>query len=60
MAICIGLIKPEELKNVVVDSRVMPKAIARPKGFKHLGTSRHKLVQEAKANGITLKQTFKK
>jgi len=46
------------LKKVVVDSTVMPKAIAYPTDSKLLETSRDKLVETARANGITLKQTF--
>ena len=60
VAVEIGLIKPEELKRVVVDSTVMPKAIAHPTDSKLLETSRDKLVQVAKANGIALKQTFER
>jgi IS5 family transposase len=60
VAVEIGLIKPEELKKVVVDSTVMPKAIAHPTDSKLLETSRDKLVEVAKANGITLKQTFER
>ena len=39
VAIEIGLIKPEELKKVVVDSTVMPKAIAHPTDSKLLETA---------------------
>jgi IS5 family transposase len=60
VAVEIGLIKPEELKKVVVDSTVMPKAIAHPTDSKLLETSRDKLVQVAKANGIALRQTFER
>jgi transposase, IS5 family len=60
VAVEIGLIKPEELKKVVVDSTVMPKAIAHPTDSKLLETSRDKLVEVARANGITLKQTFER
>ena len=60
VAVEIGLIKPEELKKVVVDSAVMPKAIAYPTDSKLLETSRDKLVEAARANGITLKQTFER
>ncbi len=52
--------RPEELKLVVVGSTVMPKAIAHPSDSKLLETSRDKLVQVAKANGIALKQTFER
>ena len=37
----------------------MPKAIVRPTASKLLEISRDKLVKNAKANGITLKQTFR-
>jgi len=38
----------------------MPKAIAHPLNLKLLETNREKLVEVAKANGITLAQTFKR
>jgi transposase, IS5 family len=60
VAVEIGLIKPEELKKLVVDSTVMPKAIAHSTDSKLLETSREKLVQVAKANDMTLKQTFER
>ncbi len=60
VAVEIGLIKPEELKRGIVDSTVMPKAIAYPTDSKLLETSREKLMEVAKANGITLKQTFER
>ena len=60
MAIEIGLIKPEELKKLVVGSTVMPKATSLPTDSKLLKTNRDKLVQVAEANGIALKQTFER
>ena len=59
VAVEIGLIKPEELKKVVVDSTVMPKAIAHPTDSKLLETSRDKLVEVAKANSILFEFVWK-
>lgn len=60
MAVAIGLIKSEQLRRVVVDDTVMPKAIAHPTDSKLLERSREKIVEIAAANGIALKQTFEK
>jgi len=60
VAVGLGLIKPEELEKVVVDTTVMPKAIAHPTDSRLLETSRARLVEAAKRNGIALKQTFEK
>ncbi|MCX7663810.1 MAG: IS5 family transposase, partial [Tepidimonas fonticaldi] len=55
-----GLIKPQDLKRVVVDTTVQPKAVAYPTDSRLLETARTKLVEAAKAAGIALKQTFAK
>ncbi|TSE36319.1 Transposase DDE domain protein [Tepidimonas fonticaldi] len=60
MAVETGLIKPQELKRVVVDTTVQPKAVAHPTDSRLLETARTKLVEAAKAAGIALKQTFAK
>jgi len=54
------LISRKALETVVVDSTVQPKAIAHPTDSRLLDTAREKLVELAKAAGITLKQTFAK
>jgi IS5 family transposase len=55
-----GLIKPQELSRVIVDSTVQHKAIAHPTDSRLLETARGELVQAAKDAGIGLKQTFAK
>lgn len=45
---------------MIVNSTVQEKAIAHPTYSKLLETTRSKLVEEAKTNGIELKQTFAK
>jgi IS5 family transposase len=55
-----GLIKPQELSRVIVDSTVQHKSIAHPTDSRLLETARVKLVQAAKEAGIGLKQTFAK
>ena len=59
-AVELGLIKPQELTCVVVDSTVQPKAIAHPTDSRLLEVARTKLVEAAKEAGIELKQTFAK
>lgn len=59
-AVDMKLISPKDLATVVVDSTVQPKAVAHPTDSKLLETARQKLVQQAKACGIELKQTFAK
>jgi hypothetical protein len=60
VAVELGLIKPQDLKRVVVDTTVQPKAVAHPTDSRLLETARTKLVQAAKQAGIALKQTFAK
>ena len=52
VAVETGLIKPQELKRVVVDTTVQPKAVAHPTDSRLLQTARTKLVEAAKAVGI--------
>lgn len=54
------LIKPQELRCVIVDSTVQEKAVAHPTDSKLLETARIKLVEAAKAVGVELKQTYAK
>ena len=60
VAVELKLIKPQELSRVIVDSTVQEKAIAHPTDSRLLETARSKLVEAAKAVGISLKQTFAK
>ena len=60
VAVELKLIKPQELNRVIVDSTVQEKAIAHPTDSRLLETARIKLVDAAKAAGISLKQTFAK
>ncbi len=60
VAVDLKLIKPQELSRVIVDSTVQEKAIAHPTDSRLLETARIKLVDAAKAVGISLKQTFAK
>jgi transposase, IS5 family len=59
-AVELQLIKPQELKRVIVDSTVQHKAISHPTDSKLLETARMKLVEVAKAAGLELKQTYAK
>jgi IS5 family transposase len=54
------LIAKQELTRVIVESTVQEKAIAHPTDSKLLETARAKVVEEAKAHGIALKQTYAK
>lgn len=60
VAVTLKLIARRELTRVIVDSTVQEKAVAHPTDSKLLETARTKVVQEAKAAGIELKQTFAK
>jgi IS5 family transposase len=60
VAVTLKLIAKQELTRVIVDSTVQEKAIAYPTDSKLLETARAKVVQEAQANGIELKQTYAK
>lgn len=60
VAVTLKLIAKKQLATVIVDSTVMPKAIAHPTDSKMLETARVKLVDAAKGVGIELKQTFAK
>jgi transposase, IS5 family len=60
VAVTLKLITKKELTRVIVDSTVQEKAIAHPTDSKLLETARSKVVEEAKAHGIELKQTYAK
>jgi len=60
VAVTLKLIAKRELSRMIVDSTVQEKAVAHPTDSKLLETARTKVVQEAKAAGIELKQTFAK
>ena len=60
VAVTLKLIAKKELARVIVDSTVQEKAVAHPTDSKLLETARAKVVEEAKAAGIELKQTYAK
>ena len=60
VAVTLKLIARKELARVIVDSTVQEKAVTHPTDSKLLETARAKVVQEAKAAGIELKQTYAK
>ena len=53
-----GLIKRSSMDTVIVDTTVMPKAIAHPTDSKLLERSRQHLVKLAKDHGIALRQNY--
>ena len=53
-----GLIKRESLDKVIVDTTVMPKAIARPTDSRLLERSRQHLVKFAQDNGLKVRQNY--
>ncbi len=53
-----GLIKRTSVDTVIVDTTVMPKAVAHPTDSKLLERSRQHLVKLAKDNGIALRQNY--
>lgn len=59
-AVNLKLIDRKELRQIIVDTTVQEKAIAHPTDSELLETARAKLVEAAKDEGITLKQTFAK
>lgn len=60
VAVKLQLIDAQQLATVIVDTTVQPKAIAHPTDSRLLETARDKLVQAAKAVGISFKQTYAK
>ena len=53
-----GLIKKSSVDKVIVDTTVMPKAIAHPTDSNLLETSREHLVKLAHVHGMTLRQNY--
>lgn len=60
VGVTLKLIAKKQLATVIVDSTVMPMAIAHPTDSKMPETARSKLVEAAKGAGIQLKQTYAK
>jgi IS5 family transposase len=58
VAVRTGAIKPAAFAQVIVDTTVQPKNVMHPTDAKLLNRAREKLVRLAKANGITLRQSF--
>ena len=55
-----GAVKEQSLKSVIVDTTVMEKNIAHPTDSKLMNKAREHLVNTAKKEGITLRQTYTK
>ncbi|QPN33432.1 IS5 family transposase [Diaphorobacter sp. JS3051] len=53
-----GLINKASVQRVIVDTTVMPKAIAHPTDSRLLDTSRQHLVKAAQAHGLRLRQNY--
>ena len=53
-----GVISPESLKVAVIDTTVMPKAIAYPSDARLAGRCHRQLVAQARDEGIKFRQTF--
>lgn len=53
-----GVIRKASVDRVIVDTTVMPKAIAHPTDSRLLDKSRQHLVQAAKDNGLKLRQNY--
>ena len=53
-----GTIEATSLSTVVVDTTVQPKAIAHPTDSRLLNRAREQLVDEAKAHGVELRQSY--
>ncbi len=53
-----GVIAPESLKVAVIDTTVMPKAVAYPSDARLAGRCHRQLVEPAKDEGIKFRQTF--
>lgn len=54
----IGLIKAKSLERIIVDTTVMPKAIAHPTDSRLLEKSRQQLVKLAREQGLCLRQNY--
>lgn len=53
-----GVVKKSSAQQVIVDTTVMPKAIAHPTDSRLLDKSRQHLVKAAKDNGLKLRQNY--
>lgn len=53
-----GALKPSDLARVVVDTTVQPKAVMFPTDAKLINRARERLVRQAHALGITLRQSY--
>ena len=53
-----GVIAPESLRVAVIDTTVMPKAVAHPSDARLMSRCHRQLVSLAKAEGIKFRQTF--
>ena len=53
-----GALKPSDLARVVVDTTVQPKAVMFPTDAKLINRARQRLVRQAHALGITLRQSY--
>ena len=54
----LGMLKESSLKTVIVDTTVMPKAIAHPTDSRLLERTRQHLVKAARACGLKLRQSY--
>ena len=57
-AVATKAVRPQEFERIIVDTTVQEKAIAHPVDSRLLEIARAKVVQAAKAVGISLKQTY--
>ena len=55
-----GTVRPESFRVAVMDTSVMPKAVAHPSDAKLMARSHRKLVSRAKADGIKFRQTYER
>ena len=53
-----GVVKASSVERVIVDTTVMPKAIAHPTDSRLLEKSREHLVRAAEENGLSLRQNY--
>ncbi|WP_321531811.1 IS5 family transposase [uncultured Desulfuromonas sp.] len=60
VGLSVGVVKASSLKRVSVDTTVQPKAITHPTDSKLLNRSREHLVKLAKAQGISLRQSYQR
>jgi IS5 family transposase len=58
VAVATGTVKQQDLKNVIVDTTVMPKNISFPTDSKLQNRSRIRLVKLAKKHGLMLRQNY--